>query len=281
MKEVREDLRCVDAHAHLGNHLLYRLPADALRHYLAGVRIGELSLGPAFDGVLSWGMVDNRPFLRCLHGQGLALWALGRSAEARAVFERMLWLNPSDNQGARFLLADLDRGIAYDDQVGAEEERANPYAPRQPPPGVSRLAVDVQDLCVALEDHGDMHTWYLDRETGEVLFVPEDGGADQLPVPKEEIEDSARFLAIEPEASHVVRRDMEEFAATVASRRLRDRLVGAIAGKGAFGRFKRALAEAPAERERWAAFRAERLGRRAREWLATLGIEVVEGRKPR
>lgn len=49
MRELREDLRCLDAHAHLGNHLLERRPADALRHYEAGVRIGELSLGPGFD----------------------------------------------------------------------------------------------------------------------------------------------------------------------------------------------------------------------------------------
>ena len=30
-----------------------------------------------------------------------------RFDEAERVFERMLWLNPSDNQGARFLLRDV------------------------------------------------------------------------------------------------------------------------------------------------------------------------------
>jgi hypothetical protein len=57
------DLRCLDAHAHLGNFAFDSTPKEALRHYEAGVRIGELSLPPAFDGVLSWGMIDNRPFL--------------------------------------------------------------------------------------------------------------------------------------------------------------------------------------------------------------------------
>ncbi len=33
---------------------------------------------------------------------GLCLWRLGRFKEAEKVFERMLWLNPPDNQGARF-----------------------------------------------------------------------------------------------------------------------------------------------------------------------------------
>jgi hypothetical protein len=35
----------------------------------------------------------------------LSLWRLGKSEEAREVFNRMLWLNPLDNQGIRFLLA--------------------------------------------------------------------------------------------------------------------------------------------------------------------------------
>jgi Flp pilus assembly protein TadD len=74
------------------------------------VSIGALSLGDSFEGLLPWGFIDNRPFLRCLHGYGLCLWRLGRGEEAEAVFNRMLWLNPSDNQGARFLLAAVRDG---------------------------------------------------------------------------------------------------------------------------------------------------------------------------
>lgn len=74
------------------------------------MRIGELSLGGGFDGVLPWGRTDNRPFLRCLHGFGLALWRLGLNSNAADVFERMLWLNPTDNQGARFLLNEVRAG---------------------------------------------------------------------------------------------------------------------------------------------------------------------------
>jgi hypothetical protein len=98
------DLGCLNAHAHLGNFLIDHWPSDALRHYTVGVGIGEQVLGAGFDGVLFWGMIDNRPFLRCLHGLGLALWALKRDAEALVVFERLLRLNPSDNPGVRFLL---------------------------------------------------------------------------------------------------------------------------------------------------------------------------------
>ncbi len=73
MELLAADLRCLDAHAHLGTMTFDRMPKDALRHYEMRMRIGALSLGEAFDGVLAWGWIDNRPYLRCLHGYGLCL----------------------------------------------------------------------------------------------------------------------------------------------------------------------------------------------------------------
>jgi hypothetical protein len=107
------DLRCLDAHAHLGNLVFDHEPEKAIRHYGVGVRIGELSLGENFEGLLSWGHINNRPFLRCLNGYGLCLWRLGRFKEADDVFTRMLWLNPTDNQGVRFLIHDVRNGEAW------------------------------------------------------------------------------------------------------------------------------------------------------------------------
>jgi hypothetical protein len=116
MKLCEVDLRCIDAHAHLGNLAFDHAPKEAIRHYEAGVRIGELSLGREFDGVLPWGLVDNRPFLRTMQSFGLCLWRLGRFEEAQAVFDRMLWLNPSDNQGIRFLIRDVRSRQSWDAQ---------------------------------------------------------------------------------------------------------------------------------------------------------------------
>lgn len=107
MDLCQADLRCLDAHSHLGNLAFDSMPKDAVRHYEAGFRIGELSLGKRFDAVLPWGMIDNRPFLRCMHGFGLCLWRLGRFEEAAEIFDRMLWLNPSDNQGVRFVVDEV------------------------------------------------------------------------------------------------------------------------------------------------------------------------------
>ena len=119
-KILAVDLRCLDAHAHLGawefnrskkKHEMIILKAKG--HYEVGVNIGKLSLPENFNGLLPWGCIDNRPFLRCLHGYGLSLWRLGQPREAEKLFKKMLWLNPADNQGIRFLLADIDDGKTW------------------------------------------------------------------------------------------------------------------------------------------------------------------------
>jgi tetratricopeptide (TPR) repeat protein len=109
------DLRCIDAHAHLGNLELDRSAKRAIIHYEIGMRIGELSLPPGFDGVLVWGRIYNRPFLHCLKGYGLCLWQLGKLAEAQQVFERILSLNPNDNQGVRFCWQDVRHGRSWEE----------------------------------------------------------------------------------------------------------------------------------------------------------------------
>lgn len=112
------DLRCLDAHAHLGYiHLQTKWP-DALeraeRHYRVGLEIAGLTLGPDFQGLLPWGFLDNRPYLRCLDGYGVYLWRCGDLAAAADVFRRILWLNPHDNTGARFNLAAIEAGSSWE-----------------------------------------------------------------------------------------------------------------------------------------------------------------------
>lgn len=120
MNVLCRDLRCIDAHAHLGNLEFDHDPEQAILHYEIGMRIGELSLPDGFDGVLLWGQLENRPFLRCLHGYGLCLWRRGQLAAAEQVFERMLSLNPNDNQGVRACWDDVRRGRTWDEAQAAE-----------------------------------------------------------------------------------------------------------------------------------------------------------------
>lgn len=57
---------------------------------------------PSLDR-LEWGWLDNRPFLRCMHGYGFALQKERKKEKALSVFREILKLNPNDNQGIRDL----------------------------------------------------------------------------------------------------------------------------------------------------------------------------------
>lgn len=126
MEVLGSELRCLDAHAQLGTLEFERSPGRAIVHYEIGIRIGELSLPAGFDGLLVWGRLYNRPFLRCLHGYGLCLWRLGRVAEAQQVFERILSLNPNDNQGVRFCWEDVRKGRSWEALRARERTEQRP-----------------------------------------------------------------------------------------------------------------------------------------------------------
>jgi hypothetical protein len=123
-KALFHDMRCIDAHAHLGNLCFDHSPKAAMAHYEVGIGIGDLSLGPDFHALLPWGYIYNRPYLRALHGYGLCLWRLGNADKARVVFERILSLNPIDNQGIRFLWDDIRNGRPWKSSDEAEKKPA-------------------------------------------------------------------------------------------------------------------------------------------------------------
>ena len=122
MDLLADDLRCLDAHVHLGNIVFPTYPEHALIHYEIGVAIGEHALGSDFAGAHPWSYLDNRPFLRCLYAQGLTLWRLGRLEDAARVFERLLGLNPADGQGAGRFLADVQAGRPWEEDDGEEDD---------------------------------------------------------------------------------------------------------------------------------------------------------------
>jgi hypothetical protein len=116
MDLLARDLRCLVAHAYLGDLEIGGWPEQALRHSLVGAGVGDLTLGADFEGVLPWRLIGNRPFLRCLHGAGLCRWRLGKLDEAAPSFRRMLWLDPSDNLCARIDLANVEAGRTWEER---------------------------------------------------------------------------------------------------------------------------------------------------------------------
>jgi tetratricopeptide (TPR) repeat protein len=121
MNVLHRDLRCIDAHGLLGLIEFECSPERALVHYELAVQIGDLSLPPGFDGVMVWGQLYNRAFLRCLKGYALCLWRLGETPKAEKVFRRILSLNPNDNQGVRFCRADVRDGLSWDEAQDLRE----------------------------------------------------------------------------------------------------------------------------------------------------------------
>jgi hypothetical protein len=77
MDLCQADLRCLDAHSHLGHFTYHFDPSVALRHFEVGFRIGELALGSDFTGVLPWGHIDNRRFCAACTASGCACGVSG------------------------------------------------------------------------------------------------------------------------------------------------------------------------------------------------------------
>lgn len=100
-----EEPKFIDVHAHLAFIFLEQAkPKKALEAALAGLGLSNRLIPEGFAGKIEWGNLENRPFLRALHGAALACIRLRRHADAIAMLEKTLAYNPMDNQGLRFLL---------------------------------------------------------------------------------------------------------------------------------------------------------------------------------
>jgi hypothetical protein len=162
-------------------------------------------------------------------------------------------------EGDEELAAELDRVLAGD-----------PESQLQPIP------VDLEDLADVLEGELGGEPGAVDLITGEVWPAPaldyaEETDQDDAP----DLEDAARWLVVGPDGSSEGYRDMVDFIATVREPDVAGRLDAAIDGRGAFGRFRRALDAYPNIEDRWHRFSADRRRGRARTWLADQGYRSV------
>ncbi len=67
---------------------------------------------------VDWGSAHDRTLLRALHGAALVAYRRGDTKEAEKRLNAVVKLNPKDNTGARFLLADIKKGRKSWDQNG-------------------------------------------------------------------------------------------------------------------------------------------------------------------
>jgi len=139
------------------------------------------------------------------------------------------------------------------------------------------LKIDLDELCSAMEDSSYEHEYYLNLETGEILFLSEYTDDEESGKLKDKIEEeSDRYERIPKAESHEGYEEMQDFIATVKDERLAALLEVAINGKGAFRRFKDVLLNYPEERERWFQFKGAKVQERALEWLDDIDVSLIE-----
>jgi tetratricopeptide (TPR) repeat protein len=109
---------CADAYVLLAENALSL--KEELEMYERGVAAGERALGPKIfqeDAGHFWGILESRPYMRARHGLAFSLWASGRREEAVEHLQDMLRLNPNDNQGVRYTLAEYLLNLNRDDDL--------------------------------------------------------------------------------------------------------------------------------------------------------------------
>ena len=140
---IKEFPGFIDAYHHLA--ILYEESGRdrlAFEIWLKGYQIGKVCFPHNFTpgkDLLRWGLLENRPFLRCTHALGLCFFDGGNLAKAMELFEFIISANPNDNQGIRALLVEgylktgnyravLDTCDKYKDDITVELTYGKPYA---------------------------------------------------------------------------------------------------------------------------------------------------------
>jgi hypothetical protein len=139
-------------------------------------------------------------------------------------------------------------------------------------PTLTDVPVDWEALEDAFENNAPEVHSYLHVSTGEVLRVV-DGIAD--PEMHTRIASDPNYMRVDPVSSREQYRWMERFIPMVDDAELKNRLAQAIDGKGAFRRFKDVLMAHAPERERWFAFRSERLRVFMEAWLTAHALKPI------
>ncbi len=104
--------------------------------------------------------------------------------------------------------------------------------------------IDEMMLEVAMEDADLVHTYFLDTQTGEVVFLSEYDVSDESEKLMEEIEGSSQYVPIERIPTHIAYQWMEDFVESIVAprnERAAEKLSMALRGKGAFRRCKDVL----------------------------------------
>ena len=144
---------------------------------------------------------------------------------------------------------------------------------------MKKVKISLSDLINVFDSASQEERQYLDTETGEIIRIFDEalGGIDDTKLEKKiETGLNVRYFAIPEQDSHEDYKDMSDFTRTIEDKNFQEKLEIALDGSGAFRRFKNVLSNYPQERDRWFAFKNERIKERVLEWLHVSELELVE-----
>ncbi|MFH1641912.1 MAG: DUF6398 domain-containing protein [Nanoarchaeota archaeon] len=122
-KALEIDENYVDAHNGLGNIYFNDDLEKSKQYYQKAYELTKKHFNNQWPIAIEWGVIENRQYLRAMHGLGLIFWRENNLQEAKRLFMLMLRLNNNDNQGARYLVAAILEGMTWD-QYGKIEDKA-------------------------------------------------------------------------------------------------------------------------------------------------------------
>lgn len=138
---------------------------------------------------------------------------------------------------------------------------------------MKKIKINWEAATAAFERNSPQSCSYIDQETGEVWLVSNVAALDDE-VNQMIAANPERYIKIEPASSREQYGWMDRFVATVTEPKLKEKLLVAIDGKGAFRRFKDVLLSFPQERERWFNYRAVYLHSYINSWLKEKELET-------
>lgn len=144
-----------------------------------------------------------------------------------------------------------------------------------PTPMLRPLPVDLAELAEILEGDPVYGGGRIELTTGDVWPQSAIEYAEEVGEIEEDDDDPDRWLWVHCEGSRDGYHDMEWFVADLDDDAFADRLARALAGRGAFRRFRDRLYDRPELLTRWHAFSNDRQRGRARRWLAAEGFTPV------
>jgi tetratricopeptide (TPR) repeat protein len=111
---------CADAYMILADDLA-NTATEQKSYYKLAITAGESALGEEFfkeNKGHFWGMLETRPYMRALMAYADILWDEGSRTQSIEYYQKLLELNPNDNQGVRYIY--FDKLLELNDHASIE-----------------------------------------------------------------------------------------------------------------------------------------------------------------